>query len=230
MKQVEVRLATDELVRDGLTLKLGPAVSRAVRLLALYREGVTKAHLLEHLWAREVRENGTSYRVLLHRIRKTLGQNSLRVEGERITLTPSVRIDLWDVEDAANAKNLSPDELRANIDHWKRLCALRIASAQDGFAERRFRRTCGRTGLALAHAALQAQAPNAALEIAHTLLDCDPLDEGARDVAIRALLASNNRAGAISELRQYEEAAHKRPRVQSAARLFTLLWSHINLT
>lgn len=228
MKKVEVRLATDEVVRDGLALKLGPALSRAIRLLALYREGVTKAHLLKHLWPRAVSQNGTAYRVLLYRMRKALGANSLRIEGERITMTSWVRIDLWDVEDAASAKRLPRAELRSSIAVWQRLHALRLGSPPDGLADRRFSRTCERTGLALARAALHSGVPSLGLELAHSLLDCDPLNESAREIAIRALLASNDRAGAIRELRQYQEAAYERQCVQSASRLFTLLCSQIN--
>jgi len=71
--------------------------------------------------------------------------------------------------------------------------------------------------IALAAAALGAGLTLEALELAHLLLDVDPLHESARDIAVRARLAENDYPGAIRELREYEEAARHRPRALGTA-------------
>jgi DNA-binding SARP family transcriptional activator len=58
----------------------------------------------------------------------------------------------------------------------------------------------------LAESALARSRPDVALALVRVTLDYDPCDEGARELAIRAHLARNDRASAIREYRDYARA------------------------
>lgn len=62
-----------------------------------------------------------------------------------------------------------------------------------------------------------------ALQIARELIENDPCDEVARDIAIRALLAQGRRSLALSELRDYQKVLWRELEVEPSATLVALL-------
>jgi DNA-binding SARP family transcriptional activator/tetratricopeptide (TPR) repeat protein len=183
--------------------------------LAVRPREVSRERLVEMLWPELGGAAGrNALNVALHRLRLRLGDDEAvvrTVSGYRLCTDASV--DLWEVERAA-ASLLKHDrltegqaaELRAVYERVRAPVCPRVALWEwfDPIGRRVAEVRC-ELAQRLARHMLDRGVPGEALGIAEDMIEHDPCDESAREIAIGALLMAGDRAGALRQFRQYRE-------------------------
>jgi len=185
-------------------------------LLALSsnRLGLRRAELIELLWPDgDEAKSRNALNVLVHRLRsRTGGAEVVSLEGDRYAIEPSVQVDVWSAEETWRAlrtrRNLSKGEVARlrEIVPLLRECS-RSTALPDWFEPfgRRYAEAAQQAATALARSALAAGDSRGALAVAREMVDYDPLDETAREILVKTLIASGDRAAASRELRYYRQ-------------------------
>lgn len=207
--QTRVRIASGVVVHDGRSETLAPRERALIVALIAAGRPVEREALLEALWPqRDEADAANALRVTLHRLRSRLGdQSAVRRVGNAFTLDAFVNVDLLEVERALR-RHLDDDEAAlvgflddvrqaanpAQAEHpWSDVLERRIDHAARGAAAR------------LAGAALASGRTAQALDLAAWLVDCDPLDEEAVMLAVRAWQAAGETAAARRCFEAYVE-------------------------
>lgn len=183
--------------------------------LSTHRYGLPRGEILDLLWPDgDETKSRSALNVMVHRLRSRVGGGEfVSVEGDRYMLHSSVLVDLWTAQetwrDFRTKRHLTDQEalhLREAV-RLLRECAVQSASLPDWFQPhvRRLAETAQEAATALARRALGKGEIAGALAIAREIVDYDPLDEPAREILIKALLASGDRSGASRELRHYRQ-------------------------
>jgi DNA-binding SARP family transcriptional activator len=182
-------------------------------LLALHPRGLAPESLADVLHPDITSSERGVVRVDVHRLRRRLGvSNAVEYHDGRYVLGPVVSVDLPRVE--ATVRRMRS----ATLDDGDRAL---LEGYADRFTEGRppctrewpwfepvdvhLQRLGRDIDVILAQDALQQGNVNRTLTLAHRLNIEDPLDETAREIAIRALLQIGDRAAAIFEYRRYRE-------------------------
>ncbi|MBV8642420.1 MAG: bacterial transcriptional activator domain-containing protein, partial [Candidatus Eremiobacteraeota bacterium] len=155
-----------------------------------------------------------AYHVCLHRLKSRLGdENAVVRTREGYRLGNDVRVDLWEIDRALGPLRTSepPDARRvaALRELHDRLRASRPPKfeAWEWFeqTERHLRELRCEVAQTLAKHALEDGRTQDALALCHEMIAYDSCDEPAREIAIRAFLASGDRAAALRHFRQYRD-------------------------
>jgi DNA-binding SARP family transcriptional activator len=150
----------------------------------------------------------------LHRLRAHLRRDDAVVrDGDGYRLHPDANVDLWEIERTMAAvrtrEGLSETDRITLRRIWESLRLARPSRMEpwEWFApvERRLGEFRIEIGHRLAIDALARNSPHEAIGFAEDMIAYDSCDEPARDVAIRAHLALNDRAAAMRQYRQYRE-------------------------
>jgi len=197
------------------TVALRPREHELLFLLCAERKPVSIDKLTASMWPEENEERArNAFYVLLHRMRRRFGKSELVVHApEGYAIDAGVEIDLWQAEDAYREPqghdhfdDADRDRLLATLVQL-RSRSVRQARGRDwyGALERRVSGLIRNIGSSLARDALRRGALAEAIALAEGLIADDPLDEEAREVAIRAYLQSGAIAAVRREYRSYQE-------------------------
>lgn len=206
---------------DGTVRANGNAVSLPERELALLAaiavrsETVSRAELAEMLWpSLDEYASRNSLSVTLHRLRNHLGlDDAIARSGEGLSLHEDARVDVWEIERMVASvrarKTLNSHDRGLLQAAYARLRARRPEKMRNWEwfepVERRIAALRVEVTQRLAAEALERTDVQQALVLAQEMIAYDPCDEGARDLAIRALLQAGDHAGAMRHYRQYRE-------------------------
>jgi SARP family transcriptional regulator, regulator of embCAB operon len=201
--------------------------------LAVRREAIPRSRLAAMLWP-DLDEfaAGNALSVCLHRLRSHLGREDAveRVAGG-YRLHVDAFVDVWEIERAAAAlrsRERLRDTARAGLQRaWERLREARGTALErwEWFEAIVGRMNELRAQIAgrLANDALERGDPDAALAYADDIIACDPCDEPAAELVIRAHLASGNRAQALRAYRQYRDVLREQLQVEPSESIAELV-------
>ncbi|MDQ2872588.1 MAG: winged helix-turn-helix domain-containing protein, partial [Candidatus Eremiobacteraeota bacterium] len=212
---LDVELASGVVRTKGVEVVLSEREQGLLVALAIRRETVPRSRLADLLWP-DLEEYAArnALSVCLHRLRQHLGDDKaiLRM-GEGYRLHEDVRVDLWDIDRVVSAVRsrpaLSGSERALLWTTFGRLCTQRpdrmlnwewFAPIERHLAELRLEVAHRLASDALSHGELRK-----ALELAHEMIQYDPCDEAAREIAISAHLQGGDRAAAMRHYRQYRD-------------------------
>jgi len=212
---LEINLTSGTVRSRGRDVVLSDREFSLLAILALRRETAARSRIADTLWP-ELEEYAArnALSVCLHRLRQHLENDAAIVRSsEGYRLHDDVRVDLWEIDRIVNTLRSRPvlgsadrallwttyEQLRrqrpARMLAWewfepteRHICELRLEIAQR------------LAGDALSHGELRK-----ALELAHQMIEYDPCDEPAREIAISAYMRSGDRDAAMRHYRQYRD-------------------------
>jgi DNA-binding SARP family transcriptional activator len=212
---IEVELIAGTVRAGGVERALPDRELALIFAIARRREHISREQLQELLWPElEAAAARNALNVCAHRLRQHLGDDGAVTRSPKgFRLREDVRVDLAEVErivgearKRGKLDDAAADSLRAV---HERLGAERPGRvlAWEWFApiERHIREVRGEVILRLANHAFECGRFAEALAYADDLTAYDPCDEAAREIAIRALLAMDDRAAALRHYRQYRD-------------------------
>jgi DNA-binding SARP family transcriptional activator len=210
-----VELVTGRVLRDGEPVTLAEREHALLTAIAMRAEAISRDRLTDLLWP-DLGESAArnAFHVCLHRVKTRLGDdNAVARTREGYRLGSGVRVDLWEIDRALAALRtddpLDERRLAGLRELYERLRASRPPRF-DGWewfeqTERHLRELRCEVAQALAKHALDDGRPQDALALCHEMIAYDACDEPAREIAIRAYLASGDRAAALRHFRQYRD-------------------------
>ncbi len=212
---LEVGLTDGSVLCSGRSVSLSERELALLVALALRRETVPRARLADLLWP-ELDDYAArnSLSVCLHRLRQHLGSDQAIVRSkEGYALHDDVRVDLWEIDRAVSTLRARPalaDTERNLLELlYQKLCCRRPERMQqwDWFepTERRISELRLEVAQRLASDALSHGSTARALQLAQDMIEYDPCDEAARQIAITAHLAGGDRGAAMRQYRQYRD-------------------------
>lgn len=205
-----VSLADGTLSRGEERIDVSEGVLALIVALAIEAQPVGRERLVDRVWPDLHDESAyNALKMCVHRTRQQLADpGAIVVNRSGYTLAPEIEVDLRILEGALERIRRSPDAQEPDLEAmFDRLARGRPAffANWDWFEpiERILEAATHEVGAFIAAHALALGDHVRALAIAQMLTKLDPLDEGARRVAIRAHLAANDRGAAILEYRSY---------------------------
>jgi DNA-binding SARP family transcriptional activator len=230
---VSIEVVTGRVVRDGEAVTLAEREHALLTAIAIRPEAVSRDRLTDLLWpalGEDAARN--AFHVCLHRLKARLGGVEVVVRSrDGYRLGAGARVDLWEIERALGAlRSDRPlgDERAAHLrELYHRVRAARPARMEgwEWFdqTERRLRELRCEIAQALAEHALEVGDTQHALALCHEMIAYDPCDEPAREIAIRAYLASGDRAAALRHYRQYRDVLTAELQCEPSAALAKLV-------
>ncbi len=225
-----VSLADGTLWRGEERIDVSEGVLALIVALAIESQPVGRERLVDRVWP-DLHDDSAynALKMCVHRTRQQLADPSaVIVTRSGYTLAPEIEVDLRALEFALERirRDAAADEpeLEGLFD--------RLARGRPSFftnwewfgpIERILESATHEVGAFIAERALRRGDHVRALAIAQMLTKLDPLDEGARRVAIRAHLAANDRGAAILEYRGYKALLHTELDVEPSSDLKHLL-------
>ena len=231
---VDVEFASGIVRASGREAHLAGREAELLFALALRREPVARTHLAALLWPELDEDSGrNALSVCLHRLRRSVGAGAIVREGEGYRLCDGARVDIWEIE-----RDLGAMRSRGWLDDGARAALTRFSAHLNAPVPARMERwewfgPQGRRVDALrvdvTHRlgadALERGDVYAALACANEILARDPFDEPAREMAIRAHLAMDDRAAAMRIYRQYREMLQTELQSEPSPHLTKILYS-----
>jgi DNA-binding SARP family transcriptional activator len=230
---VSIEVVTGRVVRDGEAVTLAEREHALLTAIAIRPEAVSRDRLTDLLWpalGEDAARN--AFHVCLHRLKARLGGVEVVVRSrDGYRLGAGARVDLWEIERALGALRSDGslgDERAARLrELYHRVRAARPARMEgwEWFdqTERRLRELRCEIAQALAEHALEVGDTQDALALCHEMIAYDPCDEPAREIAIRAYLASGDRAAALRHFRQYRDVLTAELQCEPSAALAQLV-------
>jgi DNA-binding SARP family transcriptional activator len=213
--RLEISIVRGTVYGSGVEISLSDRELSLLFALAARPQEVSQARLFEMLWPEfDVPAARNALHVALHRLRHRLGDDEAVVRtGNGYRVRADASVDLWEIERrAANLLKrgrLSEEqhaELKAVYERVRVALPPRV-TAWEWFdpIERRISEIRCELAQRLARHALEAGKTREALALADEMIEHDPCDESAREIAVLAHLASGDRAAALRQFRQYRE-------------------------
>jgi DNA-binding SARP family transcriptional activator len=231
---VDVEFASGVVRVDGRDVRLAGREAELLFALASRRESLARTQLAAQLWP-ELDEPSAlnAMSVCLHRLRRSVGAGAIVRDGEGYRLCDGARVDVWEIERTLGAMRLrgwldenarsvltgfsehlnAPSPARMERWEWFEPQARRIDALRVDVTHR------------LGADALERGDAYGALARANEILARDPFDEPAREMAIRAHLAMDDRAAAMRCYRQYRELLHAELQSEPSPHLTKILYS-----
>jgi DNA-binding SARP family transcriptional activator len=208
---ISIHFLSGAVRRDGRAVALSEILRNALFAIARSRRPSSGEELMDALWP-EADKNAARDRlyVTLHRLRNGLKCQAVTRARGGFALADGITVDLWELEDALcrdGAAGATRDgRLRALFDRLPRLSEVtplrgewsvptvrRVASLREELC------------LRLAHGELEAGRAADALHVARCMLDYDPCDESAHEVALLAYRALRRPGAAMHERRSHAD-------------------------
>lgn len=230
---IALEVLTGRVRSDGTLVRLSGREFELLAAIAQRREPTARSRLAATLWP-DLDEFSArnALSVCLHRLRAHLGrEDAIERAAEGYRLHIDAFVDLWEIERAAvmlRSRDRLREAERALLERaWARLREERAGTLErwEWFEPIAKRMDELRTAIAhrLAADALERGDPDVALACAQDVIAYDPCDEPAREVAIRAHLATGDRAAALRSYRQYRDVLKAELQVEPSAALAALV-------
>lgn len=225
-----VSLADGSLWRGEERIDVSEGVLALIVALAIESQPVGRERLVDRVWPDLHDESAyNALKMCVHRTRQQLADpGAVIVTRSGYTLAPEIEIDLRALESALERVRRNGDADEPQLEGlFDRLARGRPSFFANwewfGPIERILESATHEVGAFVAERALRRGDHVRALAIAQMLTKLDPLDEGARRVAIRSHLAANDRGAAILEYRSYKALLHTELDVEPSSDLKHLL-------
>lgn len=231
--RLEISVLTGTVRCGGAEVKVADRELELLFALARRREAVTRDELAEMLWPdRDEDATRNLLKVHLHRLRQHLGDESAIVRTrDGLRLCDYADVDVWEIHRAIAARHSR--EISSNADRdavqaiYERLCdelPSRVRSWEwfepTGRALRETRCELARQ---LARYALAQGLNDEAQRLADEMIEHDPCDETAREIAIATHVARGDRAAALRTYRQYRDVLFEELQCEPSRSLTALL-------
>ncbi|HYZ16787.1 MAG TPA: BTAD domain-containing putative transcriptional regulator [Candidatus Acidoferrum sp.] len=232
---LSIELVRGRVIRDGIPVTLAEREHALLTAVAMRPEALSRERLTDMLWP-DLAEGAArnAFHVCLHRLKTRLGDENVVVRSrEGYRLGNDVHVDLWEIDrrlaTLRASERLGPSQaaaLRATYDELRTTRPAKVAG-WEWFEpiERHLRELLCEVAQALGKHALAENRPQDALALAHEMIAYDPCDEPAREIAIRAYLASGDRAAALRHFRQYRDTLMVELQCEPSASLARLVAS-----
>ncbi|HEX3550908.1 MAG TPA: BTAD domain-containing putative transcriptional regulator [Candidatus Elarobacter sp.] len=230
--QLEISLADGTVSRGEDRVDVSEGVLALLLALAVEGQSVGRDRLVDRLWPDLPEESAyNALKMCVHRARGQLADPSAVVVSRGgYALAPEIDVDLRWLQRALERirRDAVPEgDLPRLEEIFERLVRGRPAAFANWEwfepVERELEAATREVGAYVAARALRAGDHVRALGIAHALTKLDPLDEAARQIAISAHIAANDRGAAILEYRGYRELLREELDVEPSAELLRLL-------
>lgn len=230
--RVQVEILSGKVSKDGAEVAVRGTNLALLVCLACEPRDVSTESLSSRLYPGVAREQAyDALKMCVYRTRKQLGGRGVIETTERgYRLAVEVVVDvrfLNQIVRAIRTRSIAKAiETRLDV-IFEQLVSGRPAVYEtwEWFAgiERTLHDAAREVGLYLANRALRNDDPQRALQIAQLLMEVDPLDETAQELAIRVHLARGDRASALHTFRRYVEELHTRHAVEPSPALRALI-------
>jgi DNA-binding SARP family transcriptional activator len=229
---LSISLADGTVSRGEERVDVSEGVLALLTALAVESHPVGRERLIDRVWPDLQDESAyNALKMCVHRARQQLGDPGAIVASRGgYALAPAICVDVRWLQrelDRIRRDAVPNGDVPALEEVFERLAVGRPASYANWEwfepIEQTLEAATREVGMFLAERALRAADHVRALAIAQTLTKLDPLDEGARGIAIRAHLAANDRGAAILEFRGYKSLLRAELDVEPSAELKRLL-------
>ncbi len=230
---IEIEIVRGAVRMNGASVTLSSRELELLFALAVHREALDRTRLASILWPeQDERAARNALGVALHRLRGRIGRDDIVArDGEGYRLHADARVDLWDLERAANVLLGRPTHTEGDRKALERLAEELGAKRPERMlrwdwfdsTERRLRELHLRVTHRLASDALANADARSALRLCEEMLARDPCDEPACEIAIRAHLELGDRAAAVRQYRRYSRALLDELGCEPSASLTTLV-------
>jgi DNA-binding SARP family transcriptional activator len=228
-----VEIVRGRVAVDGNPVAVAGREGELLFAIALQREPAPRDQLVEMLWP-DIDEYAArnSFNVCLHKLRQHLGRDDLIVhEEDGYRLHAEAAVDLWEIERVSallhGHRRIGDAQRGWLMRTWNDL-RRGLPGRMRGWewfapTERRLGQLRIEIGERLASDALTAGDADGALSFASDMIEYDPCDEPARELAIRANLLLGDRAAAMRQFRQYRQTLQKELQCEPSPRLAAML-------
>jgi DNA-binding SARP family transcriptional activator len=227
-----ISLADGSVARGEERVDVSEGVLALLMALAVETNTVTRDRLVDRLWPDLQDESAyNALKMCVHRARQQLASSgAILVSRGGYSLAPEVDVDLRWLQrtlEWVRRDTLPPADLPRLAETFARLVRGRPASFADWEwfepVEQTLETATHEVGAYLAARALKEGDHVRALGIAQSLSKLDLLDESARQIAISAHIAANDRSAALLEYRAYKVLLHDELDVEPSAGLKRLI-------
>jgi len=213
--RLEVSFASGTVRVRGEAVRLSSTEHALLFSIARRRHASTREELIDLVWGDTAPARAqNAFNVALHRLRRRLGGADAIVHSmPGYALCDDAVVDLTDLEALGRASKrfavLSDAEVSAlqrSYEGW-RASRGRISERHEWLeaTSHRARTLAAELGVAFGRHVLRRGDAAAALEIAQDLIDSDPCDEAATELAVLALLRRGDRSSALRVYRRYSD-------------------------
>ena len=231
--RLEISILTGTVSSNGKTVLLTNRELELLFAIARRPQFFGAEELICEIWPERDGDAGTNLlKAHLHHLRKRLGDRRMIVRtSEGLRLCDGAIVDLWEIGHLVSAirgRRICDDsELKSIRSLYERLCAQPPLCVSTWSW---FRPTAGKianmrraVAQALAAYGMRCGRGGDVLALAEEMIEHDPYDEEARELAITAHLALGNRAAALRQYREYHEMLRADFQCEPSPALLSLL-------
>jgi DNA-binding SARP family transcriptional activator len=230
---LRVELLQESVVKEGMPFRLSDRELELVFVLALHPRGLSRANLLDTIWPEEKAVSAArTLKTYISRLRtKFEDPAAIETLHDGYRLSPRVSVDANEiVGDVMRSRQVDilDRELEMRLEHHLRaLSEMRTSRSRNWewmVAPRESLRDHAREiATRLATLATSRGDYAGAMRYGRLLIQLDPFDEAAREVTIRAHLASGDRPSALQEYQQYRRVLLQELNLEPSAEIAQLV-------
>jgi LuxR family maltose regulon positive regulatory protein len=217
--RLEVRFATGSAHVYGNPVSLSSTQHALLFAIARSQRPTSREALLDLIWPDiDAADTSNMFNVHLHRLRRRLGGNDvISHDLGRYSLVKDAVVDLLNLEMLAQKLRTSPtlseqewNALQRVYEQWRNpACIVFNRYVWLESVHCRAQMLAAEIGTNLGHGWLRRGNPQAALDIANSLIDIDACDEHATELALFAHLQLADRSTALRVYRRYEDVIRR---------------------
>lgn len=228
-----IEFTTGTVRRNGIPISLPEREMALLFALALRPEPIPRERITDMLWA-DLDDDAArnAFHVCSHRLKARLESDAVIVHTRAgYAIRTDIEVDLWQIDRSMlrvrGSSVVGPAREAILQSLYGQLCAMRSErfADWDWFAPvaRHLRELRGEVAQLLATDALNNGDHGEALALAKEMIRYDACDEPAREIAIRAHLASGNKAAALQHFRQYRDTLKAELQCEPSAAIAALI-------
>lgn len=228
-----IEFTTGTIRRNGVTLSIPEREMALLFALALRPEPIPRERLTDMLWV-DLDDDAArnAFHVCSHRLKARLESDAAIVHTRSgYAVRTDIEVDLWQIDRSmlrvrtASVNGPARKTLLQSL--YRQLCGVRSERFDDWewFAPvaRHLRELRAEVAQLLATDALNNGETDEALALAKEMIRYDACDEPAREIAIKAHLATGNKAAALQHFRQYRDVLKAELQCEPSATIAALI-------
>ena len=233
---LSISFTSGTIARAGKPVSLSERETALLFALAMRPEPIARDRLTDMLWP-ELEDDAArnAFYVCSHRLKARLGvDGAIAHTSAGYRLRTGITVDLWEIDRELAATRSEDVGKAGRIAHlhgvYRQLCAARSERFEDWEwftpVARHLRELRCEVAQLLATDALERGNIPEALALAHEMIAHDACDEPARELAIKAYLAADNRAAALQQFRQYRDTLKAELQCEPSGAILALIGQH----